>query len=822
MSDHKYDPQEIEPRWQQLWEEEGTWEVANPVPGEDSDSENEYVLEMLPYPSGEPHIGHLKVYSVGDAVAHFKRRNGKRVLHPMGYDAFGLPAENHAIKTGQPPRVSTEAAIAEFQSQFRRWGISIDWSRELATCEPDYYRWTQWIFNELFKAGLAYRQEAHVNWCPSDQTVLANEQVVDGCCERCGAEVEIRELEQWFLKITDYADRFLEDLDTVDLPENVKTMQRNWIGRSEGAEVVFSCEELGTEYPVFTTRPDTLFGATFFVLAPEHPDVLRLADGTGNEQPVADYVQEALSRGSDLRGAAEREKTGVALGRTVTNPVNGEQIPIYVADYVLMEYGTGAIMAVPGHDERDYAFAKAFDLPIRRVIEGNNPDGDADGLPYAGDGVLVNSAPQFDGQPNREALKEIVVWLENEGKGKLAVNYRLRDWLISRQRYWGCPIPIVRCPDCGIVPVPDEQLPVLLPVIEDYAPQGQSPLAAATDWVNTECPSCGGPAERETDTMDTFVDSSWYFLRYCDASNDEAAWDPAILREWMPVDQYIGGVEHAILHLLYARFFCKALADLGHLDVDEPFARLFTQGMITRDGAKMSKSRGNVVSPKAIVDRYGADSARAYILFIGAPDQDADWSDEGVEGVHRFLSRLWRISAEVADQDLDGAAVGDEAANLELLRKANWAIEKVTGDMDRRFAFNTAIAAVMELINEVSRLRETAGLEAQRFALETASSLCFPFAPHATTDAYYLLTGERLWEQPWPVADAAMLESDSYELVCQVNGKLRDRVEVASDASRDELEAAAMAAPNVQVHLEGREPKKVIVVPGKLVNIVVG
>jgi leucyl-tRNA synthetase len=822
MSDHKYDPQEIEPRWQQLWEEEGTWEVANPVPGEDSDSENEYVLEMLPYPSGEPHIGHLKVYSVGDAVAHFKRRNGKRVLHPMGYDAFGLPAENHAIKTGQPPRVSTEAAIAEFQSQFRRWGISIDWSRELATCEPDYYRWTQWIFNELFKAGLAYRQEAHVNWCPSDQTVLANEQVVDGCCERCGAEVEIRELEQWFLKITDYADRLLEDLDTVDWPENVKTMQRNWIGRSEGAEVVFSCEELGTEYPVFTTRPDTLFGATFFVLAPEHPDVLRLADGTGNEQPVADYVQEALSRGSDLRGAAEREKTGVALGRTVTNPVNGEQIPIYVADYVLMEYGTGAIMAVPGHDERDYAFAKAFDLPIRRVIEGNNPDGDADGLPYAGDGVLVNSAPQFDGQPNREALKEIVVWLENEGKGKLAVNYRLRDWLISRQRYWGCPIPIVRCPDCGIVPVPDEQLPVLLPVIEDYAPQGQSPLAAATDWVNTECPSCGGPAERETDTMDTFVDSSWYFLRYCDASNDEAAWDPAILREWMPVDQYIGGVEHAILHLLYARFFCKALADLGHLDVDEPFARLFTLGLITRDGAKMSKSRGNVVSPKAIVDRYGADSARAYILFIGAPDQDADWSDEGVEGVHRFLSRLWRISAEVADQDLDGAAVGDEAANLELLRKANWAIEKVTGDMDRRFAFNTAIAAVMELINEVSRLRETAGLEAQRFALETASSLCFPFAPHATTDAYYLLTGERLWEQPWPVADAAMLESDSYELVCQVNGKLRDRVEVASDASRDELEAAAMAAPNVQVHLEGREPKKVIVVPGKLVNIVVG
>ncbi len=820
MSDRKYDPQEIEPRWQQLWEDEATWVVANQVPGEPSDQQNSYVLEMLPYPSGEPHIGHLKVYSVGDAVAHFQRRGGKRVLHPMGYDAFGLPAENHAIKTGQPPRLSTETAIAEFQRQFRRWGISIDWSRELATCEPDYYRWTQWIFNQLLKAGLAYRQQAHVNWCPNDQTVLANEQVVDGCCERCGAEVELRELEQWFLKITDYADRLLEDLDSVDWPENVKTMQRNWIGRSEGAEVVFTCDELGSEYPVFTTRPDTLFGATFFVLAPEHPDVQRLAAGTGNEKAVDDYVKEALARGSELRGAAEREKTGVALGRTVTNPVNGEQIPVFVADYVLMEYGTGAIMAVPAHDERDYAFAKAFELPIRRVIEGNDSDGDGEGLPYGGDGPLVNSAPQFDGTLNREAFGAIVAWLESEGKGRLSVNYRLRDWLISRQRYWGCPIPVVRCPQCGIVPVPDDQLPVVLPVIEDYAPKGQSPLAAASEWVNTQCPTCGGPAQRETDTMDTFVDSSWYFLRYCDAANDEAAWDPAVLREWMPVDQYIGGVEHAILHLLYARFFCKALADLGHLDASEPFARLFTQGMITRDGAKMSKSRGNVVSPKAIVDRYGADTARAYILFIGAPDQDVDWSDEGVEGVHRFLSRLWRLSAELADQD--ETVDGDEAANLMLIRKANWAIDKVTADIDRRFAFNTAIAAVMELTNEVSRLRDEAGSEAMRFALESASSLCFPFAPHVTTDAYQLLTGERLWEQPWPVADPAMLESDSYELVCQVNGKLRDRVEVPSDADREQLEQAALAAPNVQAHLDGREPKKVIVVPGKLVNIVVG
>ena len=819
----RYDPQAIEARWQAVWADERAFETPNPSDPANDDRPRAYVLEMLPYPSGDLHMGHVTNYTMGDVVSHFRRRTGFQVLHPMGYDSFGLPAENAAIKTGGKPAEVTAHNIARIREQMLRMGWSIDWSRELSTSDPAYYRWTQWIFLQMFERGLAYKRTAAVKWCPQDQTVLANEQVVDGCCERCGAEVEARDLDQWFFRITDYADRLLDDMDQLEnWPERVLTMQRNWIGRSHGAEVVFRVVDSEAEIPVFTTRPDTLFGATFFVLAPEHPLISELVQGTAAEAEVMDYVRRRSAESVADRMRDDRPKTGVDTGRRVVNPVTLEEIPVWVSDYVLVEYGTGAIMAVPGHDERDYAFAKAFDLPIRRVIEGDNPDGDADGLPYAGDGVLVNSAPQFDGQPNREALKEIVVWLESEGKGKLAVNYRLRDWLISRQRYWGCPIPIVRCPECGIVPVPNDQLPVMLPVIEDYAPQGQSPLAAATDWVNTECPNCGGPAQRETDTMDTFVDSSWYFLRYCDASNDEAAWDPAILREWMPVDQYIGGVEHAILHLLYARFFCKALADLGHLDVDEPFARLFTQGMITRDGAKMSKSRGNVVSPKAIVDRYGADSARAYILFIGAPDQDADWSDEGVEGVHRFLSRLWRLSAEVADHDAAGAPVGDEAANTELIRKANWAIEKVTGDMDRRFAFNTAIAAVMELVNEVSRLRDSAGLDAQRFALETASSLCFPFAPHVTTDAYRLLTGERLWEQPWPTADAATLERDTYELVCQVNGKLRDRVEVASDASKEQLEAAAMAAPNVQVHLDGREPNKVIVVPGKLVNIVVG
>ncbi|MGI8557703.1 MAG: leucine--tRNA ligase [Solirubrobacteraceae bacterium] len=817
MSELRYDPQEIEERWQAIWAREGTWQVSNDLPR--NGAEASYVLEMLPYPSGEPHIGHLKTYSVGDAIAHFHRRTGRRVLHPMGYDAFGLPAENHAIKTGVHPRESTAASIASFQRQFRRWGISIDWSREFATCDPRYYRWTQWIFLELLRAGLAYRREAAVKWCPNDATVLANEQVIDGHCERCGAEVEVRQLEQWFLRITDYSERLLDDLDSIDWPSNVKTMQRNWIGRSEGAEVVFRCEELATDYTVFTTRPDTLFGATFFVLAPEHPDVLRLAAGTRHERAARDYVNQSLTgEGALERGAADRPKTGVPLGREVVNPVNGERIPVFVADYVLMDYGTGAIMAVPGHDERDHAFAQTFELPIRRVIEGG--DGE---LPWSGDGRLVDSHPDFDGLHNREALSRIVAWLDDQGRGRAAVNYRLRDWLVSRQRYWGTPIPIVYCEHCGIVPVPAEQLPVLLPDVEDYAPKGRSPLAAAEDWVNTSCPACSGPARRETDTMDTFVDSSWYFLRYCDAANDDAAWDPEVLERWMPVDQYIGGVEHAILHLMYARFFCKALCDLGHLSFQEPFAALFTQGMVTKDGAKMSKSRGNVVSPAAIVERYGADTARAYILFVASPEQDADWSDDGVEGVHRFLGRLWRLSAEVAatgEATRAPVATDPTGADLELLRKAHWAIAKVTRDLDGRFAFNTAIAAVMELCNECSRLRADASPGALRFALASGASLLFPFAPHVASDAYERLLGERVWEQPWPVAEEAFLAREEYELVCQVNGKLRDRVSAPTGASEQELEALALAAPNVRAHLDGKQILKRIVVPGKLVNIV--
>jgi leucyl-tRNA synthetase len=814
---NRYEPRAIETRWQRIWADERTWEVSNDADG----SERAYVLEMLPYPSGEPHLGHLKNYSVGDVVAHFRRRQGYRVLHPMGYDAFGLPAENHAISTGQHPRDSTNAAIASFQRQFREWGISIDWSREFGTHEPRYYRWTQWIFLKLFERGLAYRKEAAVKWCPNDQTVLANEQVIDGRCERCGHEVEARQLEQWFFRITDYADRLIDDLATIDWPTHVKTMQRNWIGRSEGAEVTFRCDELGIDYPVFTTRPDTLFGATFFVLAPEHPDVFRLVAGTEHEQAVHAYVNRALNESTEERGAADKEKTGVFLGRYVTNPVNGEQLPMYVADYVLMEYGTGALMAVPAHDERDHAFAKKFDLPIREVVSGGE---DVQAEPYTGNGTIVNSHPDFDGLPNREALDRIVEWLDREGKGHASVNYRLRDWLLSRQRYWGCPIPVVHCEQCGIVPVPEDELPVLLPDIDDYAPKGRSPLAAAEDWVNTTCPSCDGPAKRETDTMDTFVDSSWYFMRYCDATNDDAAWDPSILQEWMPVDQYIGGVEHAILHLMYARFFTKALADLGYLNFQEPFARLFTQGMITREGAKMSKSRGNVISPQSYVERYGADTARCYILFIGPPDQDADWTDTGVEGVHRFLSRLWRLSADVAEQAPDHPVPDDLSADdLELLRKAHWAIDKVTHDLAGRFAFNTAIAAIMELTNTCSKQREQGDPSpgALRFALETATSLLFPFAPHTAADAYERLTGRRIWEEPWPATDQRYLERDTYELVCQVNGKVRDRVQAPSGAAREELEALCLGADNVRAHIDGKDVVKVVVVPQRLVNVVV-
>ncbi|MGA2010475.1 MAG: leucine--tRNA ligase [Solirubrobacteraceae bacterium] len=830
MTERRYDPTAIEPKWQALWEREHTWEVANEPWRDVRDDDKAYVLEMLPYPSGEPHVGHLKNYALGDAIAHFQRRTGRRVLHPMGYDAFGLPAENNAIKTGVHPRVATDRSIAAYRHWFHRWGISIDWSREFATHEPRYYRWTQWIFLALLDRGLAYRKEAAVKWCPHDQTVLANEQVIDGRCERCGHEVELRQLEQWFFRITDYADRLLDDLDGIDWPESVKAMQRNWIGRSEGAEVTFRCADADPAHPidyaVFTTRPDTLFGATFFVMAPEHPDVLKLVAGTEYEAAVHEYVNRALNESVEIRGAADKPKTGAPLGRTVTNPVNGEQLPMFVADYVLMEYGTGAVMGVPAHDQRDYEFATAFGLSIRPVIApagGEQPDVSHQAFTaHSDDERLINSGEfsEMDAIAGRDA---IVAWLDREGAGHASVNFRLRDWLISRQRYWGCPIPVIYCERCGMVPVPAKDLPVELPEIEDYQPRGRSPLAAAEDWVNTRCPECGGPARRETDTMDTFVDSSWYYLRYCDAGNDREAWDRAVLASWMPVDTYIGGIEHAILHLMYSRFFVKALADMGLVDVQEPFRTLFTQGMILGpDGNKMSSSKGNVVAPSEIVDRFGADAARCYVLFMGPLEQDAAWSDTGVEGVYKFLARLWRAGDALAGEPRAPSEQPSdpEGEALILVRKANWAIEKVTGDVRGRFAFNTAIAALMELINDVYRYPD-ADPAARRFAIATAASLVFPFAPHLGAEVYELLTGLRVWEEPWPDADPVMLQSDTFELVCMVNGKVRDRVTAATGAAREELERLCLDSRGVTTHLDGGEIVKVIVVPDKLVNVVV-
>jgi leucyl-tRNA synthetase len=813
----RYEPVEIEAKWQQVWEDARAFYVPNPEsPGEDG--EHTYVLEMLPYPSGELHMGHVKNYTLGDVVAHVRRRRGYRVLRPMGYDAFGLNAENAAIKEGGHPRAITERNIAAIRQQMRRMGWSIDWDRELSTHEPGYYRWTQWLFLRLLEAGLAYRKEGPVKWCPNDQTVLANEQVIDGRCERCGAEVEGRNLEQWFFRITAYADRLLEEMDLLESwPERVLTMQRNWIGRSQGAEVIFRIEELDIDIPVFTTRPDTLFGATFFVLAPEHPLVRRLAGGTPHEDEVLEYARHASARPAVDRADPEKEKTGVFTGRFVTNPVNEQRLPIWVSDYVLMEYGTGAIMAVPAHDERDYAFAERYELPVKTVVvpEDGEVEEGAAFVGHSDNERLVDSA-QFSGLPSPEAKQAIVQWLESRGKGRAALGYRLRDWLLSRQRYWGCPIPVVYCAECGIVPVPDEDLPVLLPEIEEYLPKGKSPLAAAEEWVRTTCPRCGEGARRETDTMDTFVDSSWYFMRYTDARNEEAPFAREIADYWLPVNQYIGGVEHAILHLLYARFFTKVLNDLGHIGFREPFLRLYTQGMIHYLGAKMSKSRGNVLVPDPLIERHGADAVRLYILFMGPADDDIEWKDAGIEGMSRFLGRLWRLGLEVA------AAGGESVAEGPLVRRAHATIAKVTDDIERRFQFNTPIAAVMELVNETYLAKDVPSRAGEvRFATETAVSLIQPYAPHIAEELWARLGRERLWADPWPEADAALLARATFELVVQVNGRVRDRVEVAVDLSEKELIERAKELPRVRAHVDGKEVKKAIVVPGRLVNLVV-
>jgi len=815
----RYDPDAIEHKWQEIWEREQAFVVPNPVhPAAEQATTRTYVLEMLPYPSGELHMGHVFNYTLGDVVSHVQRRRGASVLRPMGYDAFGLPAENAAIREGGHPREITERNIAAIRRQMRRMGWAIDWSREVSTCDPSYYRWTQWLFLRFFEAGLAYRKEAPVKWCPHDQTVLANEQVIDGRCERCGTEVVAKNLEQWFFRITEYADRLLDEMALLESwPERVLTMQRNWIGRSDGAEVVFEVDGLGLALPVFTTRPDTLFGATFFVLAPEHPLVEAVVQGTEQEREVLDYVSHTAAKSAVERADPEKAKTGAFTGRFVTNPVNGELLPVWVSDYVLMEYGTGAIMGVPAHDERDFEFARRFGLEIRQVVEP--ADGSAVELPYVDkttDSRSVDSGT-FSGLATPDAIDGIVDWLAESGRGVPTVGYRLRDWLLSRQRYWGCPIPIVHCDACGLVPVPDDELPVLLPEVDDYKPRGRSPLAAAEDWVGTTCPRCGGAARRETDTMDTFVDSSWYFLRYADPGNDRLPFGREVVDYWLPVRQYIGGIEHAILHLLYARFFTKAMNDLGLLGFREPFLRLFTQGMITRHGAKMSKSKGNVIAPDEMVERYGADAMRLYILYMGPAEADKEWNDRGIEGVARLLDRLWRLGLETAAQETPPGGGGGD-----LVRVAHRTIDRVSDDIERRFQFHTPIAALFELVNEIYRVKDDPSRRAEvRFATETAVSLLQPYAPHIAEELWERLGHQRLWREPWPDADPTLLERETFELVVQINGKVRDKLTVDVGLSDDALVERASALPRVQAQVDGKEIRRAIVVPGKLVNFVV-
>ena len=794
----RYDAQTVETKWQRIWDESRAFEVPNPEPGAPRNERKSYVLEMLPYPSGTLHIGHVLVYTLGDVLAHFYRRTGSEVLRPMGYDSFGLPAENAALKEGEHPRDIVERNIVSIRRTMKRLGWAIDWSREFSTHQPEYYRWTQWLFLKFFEAGHTYRKAALVNWCPNDQTVLANEQVKNGRCERCGFEVEARKLDQWFFRITAYADSLIDEMKELNWPERVLAMQRNWIGRSEGAEILFRVDELDIDIPVFTTRPDTLYGSTFFVLAPEHPLIDRLAEQSPGGDEIRAYVRKAGARPAAERAAGT--KTGVFTGFFATNPVNDAQIPIWVADYVLMDYGTGAIMAVPAHDDRDGEFAERFDLPIKVVVSD--------------DGKLVDSA-QFSDLPHEEAAKAIVDWLGSRGRGRPAVSYRLRDWGYSRQRYWGCPIPIVYCDDCGIVPVPEEELPVILPEIEDYKPKGIPPLAQAEDWVRVPCPQCGKEGRREVETMDTFVDSSWYFLRYCDPHNDEAPYNRELADYWMPVDHYTGGVDHSTVHLIYARYFQKVLNELDLSVHREPFKRFFGNGFVTQGGAKISKRVGGAATPDELVEVYGADATRLSILFIGPADQDMEWSPTGVEGMQRFLRRVWRLVGEVADNAPAGGTRGDGP----LTRRVHRTIARVTDDLGRRQQFHTPIAAVMELVNELSKSPDD---PAARFAAETTVSLLQPYAPHVAEELWERLGHEHLWEAPWPQADPSFLEDDTFELVVQVNGKVRDRFRVPVDLPEDELVARAKESPKVQAHLNGGEIRQTIVVPRRLVNLVVG
>ncbi|MBU7005931.1 leucine--tRNA ligase [Phosphitispora fastidiosa] len=820
----RYDFSAIETKWQKIWEETGLHKVVD----NDTTKEKYYCLEMFPYPSGNLHMGHVRNYSIGDVVARVKAMQGYNVLHPMGWDAFGLPAENAAIKHGIHPYQWTRSNIENMRKQLSRLGFSYDWDREVTTCTPDYYRWTQWLFLQFYKNGLAYKKHAAVNWCPGCVTVLANEQVVNGACERCGTGVEKKGLSQWFLKITDYADRLLADIKKLHgWPDKVKIMQENWIGRSEGAEVNFRVDGTDDIITVYTTRPDTIYGVTFMVLAPEHPLVAKLTTGTPYEASVRDFVRRMQNLSEIDRTSTDAEKEGLFTGAHVINPMNGEKIPLFIANYVLMDYGTGAVMGVPAHDQRDFDFATKYSLQIRVVIL---PEGVPDKYvqltqAYDAEGVLVNSGP-FDGQNNEDAIKNVAAYMEEKGIGKAMVNFRLRDWLISRQRYWGAPIPIIYCDKCGEVAVPEEQLPVHLPTDVEFKPTGKSPLTDCESFVNAVCPECGGPSRRETDTMDTFICSSWYYLRYCSPHDDRNAFTKDNAAYWMPVEQYIGGVEHAILHLLYSRFFTKVFKDQGLVDFDEPFTNLLTQGMVLKDGAKMSKSKGNTVSPEETVAKYGADTARLFILFAAPPERDLEWSDAGVEGAYRFLNRVWRLVYAYIDR-LNESPASEKVseADKETRRLTHYTIKKITDDVNQRFNFNTAISTIMEFVNWLYQYREknpvrNSPIEAE--AVNTLVILLAPFAPHFAEELWHELGyPDSVHKQPWPEYDPAALVQDEVEIVVQLNGKVKSRMTVPADIDKDEMEKFVLEQDKIVELISGKQVVKVIAVPKKLVNIVV-
>lgn len=820
----RYDYAVIEQKWQQRWEKEGTYQVV-----EDASKPKYYCLEMFPYPSGNLHMGHVRNYSIGDVVARFKSMHGFNVLHPIGWDSFGLPAENAAIKHKTPPAKWTVENIANMNRQLHSMGLSYDWDREVTTCLPEYYRWTQWLFLQFYQKGLAYKKGATVNWCPGCQTVLANEQVVEGACERCDSAVEKKSLEQWFFKITDYADRLLDDLKLLDgWPNKVKVMQENWIGRSEGAVIRFQVQESDDVVEVFTTRPDTVFGVSYMVLAPEHPLVGKLIAGTPQEAQVQDFVRKVQQMSEVDRTSSELEKEGLDIGFHVINPANGLAVPILIGNYVIFEYGTGAVMGVPAHDERDFFFAKKYQLPISIVVQPEDTILSADTMEqaYTEPGIMVHSG-QFDGMPSTEAQKAIVEFLHARGQGELKVNFRLRDWLISRQRFWGAPIPIVYCDHCGTVPVPEDQLPVLLPQDVDFKPSGESPLKYMDEFVQTVCPLCGRPARRETDTMDTFVCSSWYYLRYTDAHNDQKPFAKDKADYWMNVDQYIGGVEHAILHLMYARFFTKVLKDLGLINVEEPFQNLLTQGMVLMHGSKMSKSKGNVVSPEEIIGKYGADTARLFILFAAPPERDLEWNDQAVEGCYRFINRVWRL-VEAFVQETKGQLVDKKACGAlstlekDLRRLTHTTIKRVTDDIGVRFNFNTAISAIMELVNGLYQYREKGSHQAVLAeAMDALVLLLAPFTPHVAEELWEALghTGSVHKEQ-WPAVDTEALMVEESIVVVQLNGKVRDKITVAVDMEQARLEELVLALPKIADQLAGKTVKKIVVVPNKLVNVV--